>query len=196
MQEQQIRDWARKFADGDLEIREFLNHLRTAQTASLPDASIDLARATRCGYPEVVYGPGKTISALLQIAHRLNLAGAPVLVTRLDEAQSAALLRQYPQGCYNSVARTFRLSGEATDAMADRTEADEANTGRVVVVSAGTSDLPVAEEAKETLLWMGCSVRVIPDVGVAGPHRLIDHLEVITSARAVVVVAGMEGGAA
>jgi NCAIR mutase (PurE)-related protein len=154
-------------------------------------ATIDLDRRRRCGFPEVVFGPGKTIEQLCQIVAMLVEHGEPVLATRIDEQQAAALLAAFPNGRHNNVARTFRLGGEPSP--------NPSLQGRgnvkpfVAVISAGTSDLSVAEEARETLDWMGVSVAMVHDVGVAGPHRLPSRLADFEHADAIVVVAGMEG---
>ena len=166
-------------------------HDRPAPSAQLSAATVDLDRRRRCGYPEVIFGPGKTVEQICQIAATLAQEGEPVLATRIDEQQAAGLSAAFPAGRYNKVARTYRLGGEPGAAPALQ------GTGRpqsfVAVISAGTGDLPVAEEARETLDWMGVSVVMIHDVGVAGPHRLPARLADFEQAAAIVVVAGMEG---
>lgn len=149
-------------------------------------ADVDLDRARRCGFPEVVFGQGKTIAALKQIFATLLAAGHEVFATRISPEQAAAMAGPFPEGRYNEVARTLRVAAnEPATTLSQR--------GKVTIVTAGTSDLPVAEEARETVLWMGCDVQVVVDVGVAGPHRLPAHLDKLTGADAVVVIAGMEG---
>jgi hypothetical protein len=110
-----------------------------------------------------------------------------VLATRVSPEQAAELGPRFPAGRYNAVGRTFRIPLAAAD------EGDAADQGRVTIVTAGTTDLPVAEEARETALWTGAAVRLVQDVGVAGPHRLTANLGHLQQADAVVVVAGMEG---
>lgn len=149
--------------------------------------SLDLERARRCGFPEVVYGEGKSVPTLVEIFRQLLAEGISVLATRISAEKSAELLEIFPEGAYNALARTFRIP------VSSPTGVPPGEASRVVVVSAGTSDLPVAEEARETLDWMGIEVMMIHDVGVAGPHRLPAHLEKLRAADAVVVVAGMEG---
>jgi NCAIR mutase (PurE)-related protein len=149
-----------------------------------PAVNLDLDRHRRCGFPEVVYGPGKTNEQLQGIVASLSAHGERVLVTRLAPTQADSLLSACPTGRYNETARTFRL---------DTTQEPARLTGHVAVISAGTGDLPVAEEARETLDWMGVRVTMIHDVGVAGPHRLPERLAEFEQADAVVVVAGMEG---
>jgi NCAIR mutase (PurE)-related protein len=156
-----------------------------------PAATVDLDRRRRCGFPEVVFGPGKTIEQLCQIVDTLVEHREPVLATRIDEPQAAGLLAAFPNGRYNQVARTFRLGGESSPVTS--LQGAENSKAFVAVISAGTGDLPVAEEARETLDWMGVSVTMIHDVGVAGPQRLPARLADFEHADAIVVVAGMEG---
>jgi pyridinium-3,5-biscarboxylic acid mononucleotide synthase len=164
---------------------------RPAPSAQHPAATVDLDRRRRCGYPEVIFGPGKTVEQICQIAATLVEHGEPVLATRIDEQQAAGLLGVFPRGRYNKVARTFRLGGE-TSTTADQLSSSDSRPF-VAVISAGTGDLPVAEEARETLDWMGVRVTMVHDVGVAGPARLPARLADFEHAAAVVVVAGMEG---
>ena len=154
-------------------------------TQSIDDhaVSLDVDRAMRCGYPEVIYGEGKTAAAIVAIAKELLARDHPVLATRVSADQATELATALPQSRYNPTARTWRLD----------LPGDQAFAGNVAVISAGTSDLPVAEEARDTLNWMGVRVTMVHDVGVAGPHRLPSRLAEFESADAVVVVAGMEG---
>ncbi|HUG71343.1 MAG TPA: nickel pincer cofactor biosynthesis protein LarB [Pirellulaceae bacterium] len=147
--------------------------------------TLDLDRARRCGFPEVVFGEGKCVITLASIFQRLLDDGMEVLATRIAREKSDELLKMFPRGKYNERAKTFRL-------VADERRS-EAKCGRVVVVTAGTSDLPIAEEALETLDWMNVSVSIVHDVGVAGPHRLPAKLDQLRGCDAIVVVAGMEG---
>jgi pyridinium-3,5-biscarboxylic acid mononucleotide synthase len=149
-----------------------------------PAVNLDLDRHRRCGFPEVIYGPGKTNEQLREIVKTLVDHRERVLATRLTPIQVASLLEAFPNGRHNEIARTFRL---------DVAEDQKPATRHVAVISAGTGDLPVAEEARETLEWMGVRVTMIHDVGVAGPHRLPARLAEFEHADAIVVVAGMEG---
>jgi len=152
---------------------------------SQPTATVDLDRHRRCGFPEVVFGQGKSIDQLRGILATLVASGEDALATRIDAEQAAGLAVAFPQGRYNAVARTFRIPKKKLAA--------SSTAGSVAVISAGSSDLPVAEEVRETLDWMGVRVTMIHDVGVAGPHRLPARLAEFEHADAVVVVAGMEG---
>jgi NCAIR mutase (PurE)-related protein len=161
---------------------------REQKTADLGDVRLDLDRRRRCGFPEVVFGEAKDVATLVRVIERLLAEKQPVLVTRVDAAKGSELAKVFSAGRYNTVARTFSLgSGPARQAEP---------TGRVAIVTAGTSDMPVAEEVRETLLWMGVECDLIVDVGVAGPHRLQEALPRIVGSDAVVVVAGMEAALA
>lgn len=149
-----------------------------------PDESIhvDLARKTRCGFPEAVYGEGKSLEQISQIIRCQLERRDPVLVTRIAEPIGVELSREFG-GVHNPIARTFRISDQAKQGL----------VGRVPVVSAGTTDLPVVEETLETLVWMGVNSHRVMDVGVAGPHRLVERVGDLEGSDAIVVVAGMEG---
>ncbi len=153
--------------------------------ADLGFARIDLARQQRCGFPEVVYGEGKTVEALVQIVKTLSQADQGCLITRVNDEQSNALAQAYPQAEQDRLGRTFWLP-------ARRASEVQQSRGQVAIVTAGTADLPVAHEAQATLKAMGVTPDLIVDVGVAGLHRLLAQVERIRQADVVIVVAGME----
>lgn len=189
-QQQQAETWAKQLASGELSPEVFSHQLQLflQQQQGIADtgsANVDLARAHRCGFPEVVYAPGKTTEALEKIFQALLDAGTEVLATRVTPEQAAAMQACFPTANYNVLGRTLRISPENHQPSTPQ--------GRIAVITAGTSDLPVGEEARETALWMGCEVEFVCDVGVAGPHRLPQHLHKFEGVAAVVVVAGMEG---
>ncbi|NMC20519.1 MAG: nickel pincer cofactor biosynthesis protein LarB [Thermogutta sp.] len=181
-----LRELAEQLVAGRLPVEDFLNRAAAMGIADVGEAQVDVDRARRCGFPEVVYGEGKTVEALEKILAALIAGGADAFATRVSAEKAEALLRRFPQARYNPVARTFRVP------LVSPAEGRDIR-GIVAVVTAGTSDLPVAEEAKETALWTGADVRFVQDVGVAGPHRLRANLHLLQDADAVVVVAGMEG---
>lgn len=150
----------------------------------LGESQLDTDRARRCGFPEVVYAEGKSVEAMEKIFAEFYRTNVNALGTRMSQEKARRLLTHFPNAAYHETARTFRLFPHFTSA---------GPPGKVAVISAGTSDLPVAEEARQTALWMGAEVAFVQDVGVAGPHRLVHHLPVFQDADAVVVVAGMEG---
>ena len=177
---------------------------REQTTAELGDVTLDLDRQRRCGFPEVIFGESKSVETLCRIFHRLIDERQPVLATRVDAEKGEALSREFPGGRYNAVARTFRIdsrsrapsgTGGGTDVArtAGSSRREEPTVGLVAIVTAGTSDIAVAEEVRETAEWMGTRTDLIVDVGVAGPQRLEAQLHRITIADVVVVVAGMEG---
>jgi NCAIR mutase (PurE)-related protein len=176
---------AQQLTVGQITLDHFLQELARPSTADLGDVQLDLDRSRRCGYPEVVFGQGKSVESIERVFRRLISEGFGALATRVNEEQALQLLERFPDGRHNSVGRTFAVS--------PKREKVVGSGGKVAVVTAGTTDLAVAEEAAETARWMGAEVDVIVDVGVAGPHRLLAHLESIRQADAVVVVAGMEG---
>lgn len=147
-------------------------------------AHVDLHRKARCGFPEVVFGLGKTADQIVAIVGRLVEHGQGCLVTRVEPKAAEQLIAAYPDGVHNPVARTFRKPGPETEGP---------KLGRVVIVTAGTSDLPVAEEARVTAEAWNCDVTLLVDVGVAGLHRLLSRLDRLAEADVLVVVAGMEG---
>ncbi|HTE05387.1 MAG TPA: nickel pincer cofactor biosynthesis protein LarB [Planctomycetota bacterium] len=152
-------------------------------------ARLDHERPARSGLPEVVYGAGKTAEQIVAIVARLKRRGHPVLVTRLSPEVHAACGRDLDAGHerpgdFHALSRTWCWSPAPVA---------DTGAGTIVVACAGTSDLPVAEEAARTLELFGNRVERLADVGVAGLHRLVEHLPRLRSARAIVVVAGMEG---
>lgn len=181
-----LRELAEQLVAGRMPVEDFVNRATSWGIADVGEAQVDLDRAGRCGFPEVVYGEGKTVEALEKILAVLIANGADAFATRVSAEKAEVLLRRFPQARYNPVARTFRVP------LASSAEEHKVR-GIVTVVTAGSSDLPVAEEAKETVLWTGAEVRFVQDVGVAGPHRLRANLHLLRDADAVVVVAGMEG---
>jgi NCAIR mutase (PurE)-related protein len=175
--------------------------------ADLHEAKLDLDRPRRCGFPEVIFAPGKTVHVLQKLFAALLDHGGDVLATRVSAEQAAELLPMFPTARYNAVGRTFRIDhdgpGLGTSVPSGMPSAEsrsskpqdqiDSHRGKVAIVTAGTSDQPVAEEARETALWTGAEVTLLADVGVAGLHRLTANLPLLEDADAVVVVAGMEG---
>ena len=167
----------------------FIRNSTMNEFVDLDEVQLDIGRQDRCGFPEVVYGEGKTKETILKIFCVFAEKGIDAFATRIDAEKGEFLQQQLTASGqsfrYNPIARTFRLL-----------PANHTNSqphGKIAVVSAGTSDAPVAEEARETALWTGAEVVFIQDVGVAGPHRLQAKLPQIREADVVVVVAGMEG---
>jgi len=173
---------AGRLATSDAE-RIFLDALRARPFEDLGFARIDHHRALRQGFPEVVLGLGKTPAQIAAIASEIVGRGSTLLVTRATEEAYAAVRANVPQALYDAEARLITLrQGDVTP-----------GKGRIAVVSAGTSDLSVAEEAACTAELMGNEVARVYDVGVAGIHRILSERERLADARVIIVVAGMEG---
>lgn len=182
MEQRELLALLHKIKSGDLNPEDAIRRIEQESFEDLGFAKPDHQRARRLGFPEVVFAEGKQDDHLLAICRAHLEVHDRLLVTRLAPERAGALTAALPPGAYNSTARTlsFGLAGVQP-------------VGRVVVLCAGTSDLPVAEEATETARIMGAEVELIADVGVAGVHRLLAHRASIESARVLVVVAGMEG---
>jgi len=168
---------------GALSEDEALARLQVLPYEDLGYARLDTHRALRTGMPETVYCPGKTPAQVAGIMAKLAERHDYVLATRATDEQAAATLAVLPTAHYHVLARAITL----------RPLGDEPKRSGILVVTAGTSDLPVAEEAALTAEMMGHAVQRIADVGVAGLHRLLDTLPLLRAARVLVVVAGMEG---
>jgi NCAIR mutase (PurE)-related protein len=184
MRREHVRDLLRQVADGSLDTTAALNALSFEPAESLGFATIDHHRALRQGFPEVVYGAGKTPTQIAEISERIAQRGDALLVTRLSDDGAAALGKALPNVQLNALARTAYLPGA---------EPPTQGTGTVTVVTAGTSDLPVAEEAAVTLAALGNSVARVTDVGVAGIHRVLARRDELATAAVVIVIAGMDG---
>lgn len=182
MNETQLRKLLTRYRAGKLGSDELLRRLRRLPFEDLEFAKVDHHRAIRCGVPEVIYCPGKTPAQLSAIARRIVQSGAALLATRADAKAWKSIRTAERRAKYHRVARCVTVG-----------RMEMAHRGPVVVVSAGTADVPVAEEACVTAWMLGAEVVRLYDVGVAGLHRLLRHSKVLMEAEALVVVAGMEG---
>lgn len=178
-----LRDLLNQFQRGAITADEVLNRLTTLPFENLDFAHVDHHRALRRGFPEAIFGQGKTPEQLVQIFGRLAAHGGNVLATRVAPDAAQNVLQQFPHAAYDPLARILSL----------RQREPRLTNGYVGVICAGTSDLSVAEEARHTLELMDQRVERFYDVGVAGMHRLLAHLVPLRKARVLVVVAGMEG---
>jgi pyridinium-3,5-biscarboxylic acid mononucleotide synthase len=184
MRRERVREVLHQVADGALDVSQALDALSFEPAESLGFATIDHHRALRQGFPEVIYGAGKSADQICDIASRIAGRGDGVLVTRIA-SDAAELLHASLDGVeLNATARTAFRPG---------TEPAPLGSGTVAIVTAGTSDLPVAEEAAVTLAALGNCATRITDVGVAGIHRVLARREDLAAARVVIVVAGMDG---
>ena len=183
MNAESIRKLFEQVRAGELSPDDAVEQLRHLPFEDLGFAKVDHHRALRIGMPEVVFGERKTPAQLAAIFKRLAKHGTNVLATRATKEQFLAVKKAVRAAKYDPVARTIAL----------RRDHKPYGQGVIAVVSAGTSDIPVAEEAVVTAELMGNQVERIYDVGVAGIHRLLAHRKVISRARVVIVCAGMEG---
>lgn len=186
MNEQSLREMLSAVGSGEMNIDDAMTHLRNLPFESMAFANVDHHRSLRCGFAEVIFCPGKTPEQVGAIFEKLADHGGNVLATRADVERFDAVRKICPEAQYDELARTITL----------RRTGPAGAIGHVAVVAAGTSDLPVAEEARITAELMEARVTTHYDVGVAGLHRLLACREELTSANAVIVTAGMEGALA
>jgi hypothetical protein len=168
----------------ELDVEDALQQLRTLPFKDLEIANIDAHRELRQGFPEVVFGEGKDVEKLSIIVSEICSGEQNLMVTRLDAEKAGQLLKTFPRAEYFSDARLMRIINH---------EIKDKGRGSILVLSAGTSDIPVAEEAFIVAETLGNRVDKLYDVGVAGIHRLLAHHEKIDAASVIIVVAGMEG---
>jgi hypothetical protein len=172
-----------KFRAGGASRDQVLHAFQAAPTADLGFAQVDTHRALRKGFPEVIFGAGKTPAQVVKIAAKLLERDQNVLTTRITAEHAKALRRKFKRAHYHELARCVTIEKKPLPKRA----------GTIAVICAGTSDLPVAEEAAVTAEIMGNTVVRIHDAGVAGLHRILARLEILQKANVLVVVAGMEG---
>lgn len=188
MTRDEIESILAEVSSGRLSPPAALERLRHFPIEHLPFAQIDHHRALRQGQPEVVFCEGKTVDQVVAICRRLAEANGTFLGTRAADAQASALKKAFPALRHNVLGRTVHLPPDPVPPPTGR--------GTILIVSAGTSDLPVAEEAAETAAVFGNRVERLTDVGVAGLHRLLGASENLRQAGIIIVVAGMEGALA
>jgi NCAIR mutase (PurE)-related protein len=183
MNEAQLRALMEQVREGSVDVESALGRLRHMPFEDLGFAKVDHHRALRQGMPEVIFAMGKTPQQVAAIAERLLENASNILITRADPATAEHVVRHIPAAEYFELSRAIRVWGDRT----------VHGKGKIAVVCAGTSDIPVAEEAQITAEVMGNEVETIHDVGVAGIHRLMSNRMRLTEARVIVVCAGMEG---
>ncbi len=171
---------------GTTSVAEGLKRVSAGPIVDLGHTQLDAHRALRCGQPEVVFGQGKSAQELLEISQALVARHGRLIVTRVDDNSARELSSKLPRAVHHARARMVTIAAEQPSPA----------EGLVLVVSAGTSDAPVAEEAAVTARAMGAAVEELRDVGVAGLHRLTSRVDLLRSANVLVVVAGMEGALA
>ena len=187
MDRESLSELLHRVASGEIEPDDAYQQLKALPFEDLGFAHVDHHRAVRRGYPETIFSEGKTPEQTLGIAERIAASGAPVLATRVSDETASLLLKRFPEADRDELARTVVVLP---------TGGQKAKVGLVLVLSAGTSDIPVAREAIVTAGLMGAQVESIFDVGVAGIHRLLAYADKLRQANVVVVAAGMEGALA
>jgi len=183
MNADEVRLLLESIRNGKIDIEDGVTRLRNMSYIDVGCAKLDSHREHRVGYPEVIYCPGKTASQVKEIVRAMLSLNSNILATRATQALYEEIKEMCPDAVYNSLAGTITVQKKVIDTP----------DSYIAIVSAGTSDLPVAEEAAVTAEIFGNRVERIVDVGVAGVHRLFDKLDIIREAKVIVVAAGMEG---
>ena len=184
MNQDVLRSLLERLSRGEITVEDSLERLKSLPFEDLGFACIDHHRALRKGLSEVIFGEGKEVSAIIGIMEQMLSQEENVLVTRLSRDKSRELQDRFPESTYYEKARMLTVI---------RQPVEISGRGTILIMTAGTSDIPVGEEAAIVARFMGNEVDTIYDVGVAGLHRLLGHWEKITRAAVIVVVAGMEG---
>ena len=180
----ELKQLLREYKNGSLKEDEIVNKLTMLRFESLGFATVDHHRQLRQGFPEVILCQGKTPKQVGEIAARIAQRSHPLLATRATKEHFAAVKKKIRSAHYHEAARTIT---------ANEPKRPSVNKGMILVISAGTSDIPVAEEACITAKMLGNTVETLYDVGVAGIHRLLSRTDVLMKANVIIVVAGMEG---
>lgn len=186
MNEETLKAILREVQSGTSSIEEALQNLKDLPYEDLGFARLDHHRAMRTGQAEVIFCQGKTVEQIISILNHLGTHSTNVLATRLDQEKAEKVLPLFPEAQYDTLARCLTL----------RPIDEPIFKGKILVVTAGTADLPVAQEALLTARFMGHEVENLWDVGVAGIHRLLDQRKRFEQAEVIIVVAGMEGALA
>jgi NCAIR mutase (PurE)-related protein len=179
-----LKDLLQALRDGKIEIDEAITKLKFLPFEDIGFASVDHHRALRKGFPEVIYGRRKVTEDIIGIMDKMVEHGDNVLITKLSDHKAKIIKKKFPASNYYPKARILTLEVKPVD---------KKGKGKILVISAGTADIPIAEEAALTAKFMGNDVQTLFDLGVAGLHRLLENKDAIMGASVIVVVAGMEG---
>jgi pyridinium-3,5-biscarboxylic acid mononucleotide synthase len=185
MNPDRLKDLLNQVKMGEVSVEQAVNKMKHLPFEDIDFARIDHHRSLRKGFPEVIFGEGKTDRQIIEIMARMKKNKDNILVTRLDAQKAAKVRKRFPEAAYHPLSRVLTCLPKPIKTQETR--------GLVLVISAGTSDMPVAEEALLTAQIMGNPVEYLYDVGIAGLHRLMAKQEKILSASVLIVVAGMEG---
>lgn len=184
MEEHAVRRLLNEVREGKLPVDDALRALKTLPYEDIGFACIDHHRSLRKGLSEVIYGEGKKAEDIIAIMEKMKAQGENILVTRVNPAKAGKIQEEFPGSAYHATARALTL---------DHRRKSPGGRGEILVITAGTSDIPVAEEAAVTGRFMGNVVDTLYDVGVSGVHRVLGHREKLMNASVIIVVAGMEG---
>jgi NCAIR mutase (PurE)-related protein len=184
MDQEYLKTMLNSVRQGGVSVDDALQQLRQLPFQDIGCAQVDHHRQLRQGMPEMIFGEGKTAEQIVAITKAMADRGGNILVTRLDREKAGQIMQRFPAACYHSEARCLTLEHQPPE---------QRGKGTILVVSAGTSDIPVAAEALETARFLGNRVEHVYDVGVAGIHRLLARTEQLSAASVIIVVAGMEG---
>lgn len=184
MDADRIKTILQSVSDGGLPVEEAFKNLKYLATEDIGYAHIDHHRSLRKGFPEVIYGQNKTAEQIVGIMAKMIPRENVVMVTRIDPEKAGKVIKTFPEAVYHDDARMLTVLDKAVPII---------GKGNIIVISAGTSDIPVAQEAYLTAKFMGNHAETIFDVGVSGIHRLFQYKDKIESAAVLIVVAGMEG---
>ncbi len=183
MKTEKVEEILKAHSEGLISIEQATRNIKNLSYEDIGYARVDHARADRQGFPEVIFGVGKTRAQITGIFEKLLAQSSNILITRTDANTFGEIRNLYAEAEWHESAKLIRIIRDTT----------ELGTGEITVVTAGTSDIPVAEEAALTAEAMGNRVKRIWDAGVAGIHRILSEREILQNSRVVVVVAGMEG---
>ena len=185
----EVKNILERVQNGEMTVDEAERYLRRQPFEEMGFAKLDMHRELRSGFPEVIYCEGKPDEYLVSIFRKMYEKSGEIFGTRADEMQYELVRRELPQVQYDRVSKILKIEKDPEEKAAKR-------IGKIAVCTAGTADIPVAEEAAQTAEYFGSRVNRVYDVGVSGLHRLLAHTETIQAANCVVAVAGMEGALA
>lgn len=184
MNKELLKKYLTQYREGQIDTEKMIDILKELPFKNIDYAKIDHHRTLRKGLPEVIYGENKSAKQIIGIIDELKNYKTNILVTRLNTKKASKILLKFPEGKYNKIGRVFRY---------DNSIIENYKNGKILLITAGTSDLYVAAECAETLKSFGFKSKKIFDVGVAGLHRLLNYTGMIQKADIIIVFAGMEG---
>lgn len=182
MEKERIKELLKKFKEGKISEEKFIDEITTLPYKDIGFAKIDTNRSLKFGFPEVIYGEGKTPEQLKKIIGEMRKIYSNIIITRVEENVAEVIKKEFPEIIYFKEGRVMAFKKEK-----------KKGKNYVCVITAGTSDIPIAEECASVLEILGVGVKKIYDAGVAGIHRLVDKIEILNKSKCIIVIAGMEG---